>query len=76
MQEKNAILYLLRVLSNFISPEPVPEGLDPTFYHTLTYAGDVEIHSKILNIGRENGFEVRDGRWEPITPAPEGSGDE
>ncbi len=28
----------------------VPEGLDPTFYGTLTYEGDLEVQGRVLDI--------------------------
>jgi len=29
------------------APDKPPEGLDPTFYHTLTYKGDLELWDRI-----------------------------
>ena len=36
----------LRLLLSF-APKGCPEGLDPTFYHTLTYKGDKKIQDRI-----------------------------
>ena len=36
----------LQVLLSF-APKDVPEGLDPTFYHTLTYDGDATLQASI-----------------------------
>lgn len=37
LDNKEIILIL-----NFLPKGAVPKGLDPTFYHTLTYDGDLE----------------------------------
>lgn len=39
----------IKVLLSF-APDKPPEGLDPTFYHTLTYEGDLEIWKRIQKI--------------------------
>ena len=31
-------------------PEEVPKGLDPTFYHTLSYEGDVKMAEMLQQI--------------------------
>ena len=36
----------LRLLLSF-APEDCPEGLDPTFYHTLTYEGDRALQDRV-----------------------------
>jgi hypothetical protein len=33
----------INLILNLLPKSPVPKGLDPTFYHTLTYEGDVRI---------------------------------
>lgn len=33
----------IKILLNLIPSGSVPEGLDPTFYHTLTYDGDAKL---------------------------------
>jgi len=40
------LLTLLNVLPN----EPIPEGLDPTFYHTLRYEDDVKLQNRVDEI--------------------------
>lgn len=40
----------VRLMLSFAPSGAVPEGLDPTFYHTLTYAGDFELQEKINRI--------------------------
>ena len=32
------------------APDESPPGLDPTFYHTLTHDGDMELSERIKNI--------------------------
>jgi hypothetical protein len=39
----------VKLLLSF-APKDCPEGLDPTFYHTLTYAGDRELQDRIDTI--------------------------
>ena len=39
----------IKLLLSF-APKDCPEGLDPTFYFTLTYAGDKEIQDRIDGI--------------------------
>ena len=39
----------LKLLLSF-APEDVPKGLDPTFYHTLTYEGDTKLQAGINRI--------------------------
>ena len=34
----------IRLILNLLPKGDVPIGLDPIFYHTLSYEGDVEIH--------------------------------
>jgi len=36
----------IKLLVSFIPDKPVA-GLDPTFYHTLTYKGDLELYIKL-----------------------------
>jgi len=39
--------FILGCAYNLLQPDkPVHKGLDPTFYHTLTYEGDVELLEK------------------------------
>lgn len=33
----------IALVLNLLPKEEVPKGLDPTFYHTLLYGGDVEL---------------------------------
>ena len=39
----------IKFLLSFAPDEPSP-GLDPTFYHTLTHDGDMELSERIKNI--------------------------
>lgn len=43
------VLFLLSFCPDNL-PNEVPEGLDPTFYHTLTYEGDVKIAERLQKI--------------------------
>ena len=36
----------VRIILNLLPKGPVPEGLDPTFYHTLTHDGDVKLQAQ------------------------------
>ena len=45
----NDTTYLLYLLDNFVTTRPL-RGSDPTFYHTGTYAGDLEMWKKIQEI--------------------------
>ena len=40
----------LMVENNTSFAEQPPKGLDPTFYHTLSYDGDMEIYEKMMLI--------------------------
>lgn len=40
----------IKYLLSFAPNDPTPEGLDPTFYHTLTYEGDKKIESRVSKI--------------------------
>jgi hypothetical protein len=33
----------IRIILNLLPEGDVPKGLDPTFYHTLTYEGDARL---------------------------------
>jgi len=46
---KNDIKFLLSFAPRE-EPEDLPRGLDPTFYFTLSYEGDMEIAKRIKNI--------------------------
>jgi hypothetical protein len=37
----------LKILLSFSPQGEVPKGLDPTFYHTLTYDGDCKLQAKV-----------------------------
>ena len=37
------------------APDKPPKGLDPTFYHTGTYEGDLELWNRIESIGAQEG---------------------
>ena len=37
------------------APDKPPKGLDPTFYHTGTYEGDLELWNRIDSIGAQEG---------------------
>jgi hypothetical protein len=39
----------IQLIKNFLPDEgaEVPPGLDPTFYHTLTYEGDCEVQKQV-----------------------------
>jgi len=43
------VLFLLSFCPSDL-PNEVPEGLDPTFYHTLNYEGDVKIAERLQRI--------------------------
>ncbi|MEE9541171.1 MAG: hypothetical protein V3V85_06730 [Candidatus Thorarchaeota archaeon] len=32
------------------APDKPPKGLDPTFYHTLSYGGDAELYERVEEI--------------------------
>lgn len=36
----------IRIIINLLPDSPVPEGLDPTFYRTLTYEGDTKLQAQ------------------------------
>jgi len=36
----------IRIILNLLPKGDVPNGLDPTFYHTLTYEGDMALQVK------------------------------
>lgn len=43
----------MKLLLSFVPkelPDELAKGLDPTFYHTLTYEGDIEILKKLQRI--------------------------
>jgi len=42
---RDDLRFLLSLLDSW--EKKPPEGLDPTFYHTLTYEGDMEIWKKV-----------------------------
>lgn len=43
-EQKDAIDFMLALSRQLLNPSrPVHKNLDPTFYHTLTYEGDVEL---------------------------------
>jgi hypothetical protein len=53
MAEKDELIrhykFLLNAAENLYRPDrPVHKGLDPTFYHTLTYEGDTELINKTI----------------------------
>lgn len=47
-QARRDIMFLLS-----FAPKDVPDGLDPTFYFTLSYEGDKALHARIAEI-RDN----------------------
>jgi hypothetical protein len=48
---KEDLNFLIHIAVLAIRPDkPVHKGLDPTFYHTLTYEGDVELVNKLNNV--------------------------
>lgn len=40
----------IRLILSLLRTEEVPEGLDPTFYLTLTYEGDVKLHNRMTDL--------------------------
>ena len=44
-RRQEAIAYLLTLLQGW--EKEIPKGLDPTFYVTTTYEGDVEVKKKV-----------------------------
>jgi len=50
----------LRLLLSF-APKDVPEGLDPTFYHTLSYDGDAKLQKDIDRIKSILTAPIKDG---------------
>lgn len=38
--------------------KPVPKGLHPTFYRTLTYDGDVKLKERADNLAEKLGIEI------------------
>jgi len=42
----------INLVLNFLPKRNISKGLDPTFYHTLTYDGDMELQ-KIVDVLRE-----------------------
>jgi len=40
----------IKFLLSFAPKNKPPEGLDPTFYHTLTYKGDLKLWERIERI--------------------------
>lgn len=53
MEKEEAIRYLLLFIPDWA--KIVPKGLDPTFYGTGTYEGDLEVKTKIDDIRRRFG---------------------
>ena len=37
----------LKLALSFAPKGPIPEGLDPTFYHTLNYAEEVKLQARV-----------------------------
>lgn len=37
----------IRIINNFLPSGTVPKGLDPTFYHTLSYDKEVALQNTI-----------------------------
>jgi hypothetical protein len=37
----------VRIILNLLPKGDVPEGLDPTFYHTLSYDGDMKLQKAV-----------------------------
>lgn len=42
----------IRLILSFLpdTNDPVPQGLDPTFYHTLNYEDEVKLFSRINDV--------------------------
>jgi len=45
----------IKFLLSFAPNGSTPKGLDPTFYHTLTYEGDVKLQERINAIDAAKG---------------------
>jgi hypothetical protein len=53
--------FLVNVASNLLRPDkPVHKHLDPTFYHTLTYEGDMALIEQLENIINKYKLQAQD----------------
>jgi hypothetical protein len=53
MNGRELIKHDISLMLSFLPKGDVPKGLDPTFYRTLTYEGDIELQKSVDSLRKK-----------------------